>query len=178
MLRKLGFKGFVAAVAAFIGLQAATPAQAAVTVWKFTGTCFDCVAGSPGTPSTATGTLTLDNYTAGTALTAANYVSFSYSSLVFPTLNWGAITTFGGTLSEGFSDFYIGRDSASGPNYFGTSANSAWSLIRQTPEDVGIFGTWAIAAVPESATWAMMLVGFGALGAALRRPRRVSAYHA
>lgn len=37
-------------------------------------------------------------------------------------------------------------------------------------------GTLTISAVPEPATWAMMLIGFGAMGASLRRrPRRASA---
>ena len=35
-------------------------------------------------------------------------------------------------------------------------------------------GTGAVAAVPEPATWAMMLIGFGAMGVSLRRRRRTS----
>lgn len=39
--------------------------------------------------------------------------------------------------------------------------------ITDTPPSVG--------AVPEPATWAMMLLGFGLIGATLRRGRAVSA---
>lgn len=35
-------------------------------------------------------------------------------------------------------------------------------------------GTGAVAAVPEPATWAMMLMGFGAMGVSLRRRRKVT----
>ncbi len=35
-------------------------------------------------------------------------------------------------------------------------------------------GTGAVAAVPEPATWAMMLIGFGAIGVSLRRRRRAN----
>lgn len=36
------------------------------------------------------------------------------------------------------------------------------------------FGSSAVAAVPEPATWAMMLIGFGGMGVALRRRRRTA----
>jgi hypothetical protein len=40
---------------------------------------------------------------------------------------------------------------------------------------VGASYTNAVAGVPEPATWAMMLVGFGAIGGALRRRQKVAA---
>lgn len=39
---------------------------------------------------------------------------------------------------------------------------------------LGTFSTAAVAAVPEPATWAMMLIGFGAMGVSLRRRRRTA----
>lgn len=50
------------------------------------------------------------------------------------------------------------------PNYdFANTTNITWG--RFTPSAI-------ISAVPEPSTWAMMLVGFGAMGVALRRRRR------
>lgn len=42
-------------------------------------------------------------------------------------------------------------------------------------ENVGMPGTWSITAVPEPATWASMLVGFGGLGLAMRSRRKQAA---
>lgn len=43
-----------------------------------------------------------------------------------------------------------------------------------TPDFIGLRGITVdqVAAVPEPATWAMLIAGFGLVGAALRRPRR------
>ena len=47
------------------------------------------------------------------------------------------------------------------PNTFGTAGAATLTITRA-----------AVAAVPEPATWAMMLIGFGAMGVSLRRRRR------
>jgi hypothetical protein len=44
-----------------------------------------------------------------------------------------------------------------------------------TAADFGVDRVFVTAAVPEPGTWAMMLLGFGAIGASMRRRRRVSA---
>ena len=44
------------------------------------------------------------------------------------------------------------------------------------PESFLAFNRAAVAAVPEPATWGMMLVGFGVVGSAVRRRRRRAAY--
>jgi len=61
----------------------------------------------------------------------------------------------------------------------GTSVNGAWTLTiaDQFGADVGNLGSWDLSlngvsgAVPEPATWAMMLIGFGAIGVSMRRRR-------
>jgi hypothetical protein len=84
------------------------------------------------------------------------------------------------TIPYSNGDNYLGlRATLDGQDYYGyaytadtvlksfgfeTTANTAFTLNTST----------AAAAVPEAATWAMMLVGFGGIGAALRR-KRVSA---
>lgn len=56
-----------------------------------------------------------------------------------------------------------------------TGGNTVSSQVTTATGTFSIFYTYdnstAIAAVPEAATWAMMLVGFGGMGAALRRRR-------
>ena len=65
----------------------------------------------------------------------------------------------------------VGNGSGSTPSFVGYADN-----VTAT----GAFGTRsfnfaAAAAVPEPGTWAMMLVGFGGIGGAMRRQRRASA---
>ena len=71
----------------------------------------------------------------------------------------------------------------------GAGQTSATYIFRTNATNYSLGGTFTtqdgsvaqrpnfqpIAAVPEPATWAMMLVGFGAIGASMRRRRRVSA---
>lgn len=54
---------------------------------------------------------------------------------------------------------------------YGNSNLQAGNLI-EVVDDITFS---AISAVPEPSTWAMMLVGFGAIGASMRRRRRVAA---
>ena len=61
----------------------------------------------------------------------------------------------------------------------GTSVNGAWTLTiaDQFGADVGNLRSWDLSltgvsgAVPEPSTWAMMLIGFGAIGVSMRRRR-------
>ena len=48
---------------------------------------------------------------------------------------------------------------------YGVAVTDGVDLLNYT-------GGVAIAAVPEPATWAMMIVGFGAIGSSLRRANR------
>lgn len=67
---------------------------------------------------------------------------------------------FGPTLFEGTTAAPI----------FRTGTFRLSMMPRNVPSDVQIFDyTIRIAAVPEPATWAMMIAGFGLVGAALRR---------
>jgi hypothetical protein len=105
----------------------------------------------------------------------------------FPDRGSGILTYGPGTQFSSFTtpatipfsngDNYLGlRATLDGLDYYGyaytqdttlksfgfeTTANTAFTLNTST----------AAAAVPEPATWAMMLVGFGAMGGALRRKR-------
>lgn len=64
-------------------------------------------------------------------------------------------------VRQSFSFTGTGSDTLSFAAY--TDANY-WHL-----DDISVTGTSAIGAVPEPTTWAMMLIGFGALGVVMRR---------
>ena len=46
------------------------------------------------------------------------------------------------------------------------------TLSFQTPTGAGVLGTFNISAIPEPATWAVMLLGIAFIGAAMRTARR------
>lgn len=118
------------------------------------------------TSNTTTPTVTksstpfLDVYAAlrATGLTAAQ-VPAKIESLAF-----GQDVTLNGQLLH---TLFVGVDNdflaAAGPNQF--------YVFGFTDTDLPGFTQQAITPVPEPATWSMMMVGFGALGAALRRRR-------
>ena len=76
--------------------------------------------------------------------------------------NCDQLTIFAGSVSaiRYFSDGAFRRPGASGAT-FGSPATLQVALR-------------AVAAVPEPATWAMLLIGFGGLGFAMRRKERVT----
>lgn len=67
--------------------------------------------------------------------------------------------------------------------FFGLTADKAITAVTLTAAtttlvyiDEMTFGDAAVAAVPEPASWAMMIAGFGLAGAALRRRERVAGF--
>ena len=77
-----------------------------------------------------------------------------------------------GYASSGFCPF-----SPAGINFSGTARSISFGgVANQIVFDDVTFGSSApgVPAVPEPATWAMMLVGFGGMGVALRRRRKTA----
>jgi hypothetical protein len=76
----------LAASAAFVSLAALPAAQAATTSYVFSANCVDCAQAAGTSSYGVSGTLVLDNYTLGSAITFANFVSFTYngSNLISP----------------------------------------------------------------------------------------------
>ena len=68
----------------------------------------------------------------------------------------------------------LGSDAYAGGQAFGVQSypNCPNTPASNCDLNFRVSGTTAAAAVPEPATWVMMLTGFGALGFALRRPRK------
>ena len=71
-----------------------------------------------------------------------------------------------------FSNFAIGPNLSNGFEGDGSFGNrtNAWAF-----DILNVNSAIQVGAVPEPGTWALMLIGFGAVGASLRRRRRVSA---
>jgi hypothetical protein len=88
--------------------------------------------------------------------------------------NFGLVLT---DSADGFTvDFAYGPD---GPSFNGLSGFSlptgsfeTFGALRNQTFAFGANGSLLASAVPEPATWAMMLLGFGGMGVALRRRRR------
>jgi hypothetical protein len=88
------------------------------------------------------------------------------------------ITTAGGASS-------VFNIDGNGANRFGINATGGDLITSATLTSAAGFGTFSqlriggdralTAPVPEPATWAMMLIGFGAIGGAMRRRRTAGA---
>jgi len=98
-----------------------------------------------------------------------------------PGVYWMSVTPVSGSGGRSFESNTFGLNSVgvhtSGDDFWNSSFFGA-NFTNANNE--GVFPTFSSGvegsegAVPEPATWAMMLVGFGGLGAAMRRQRRVA----
>ena len=167
-------------IGAAAALIASTSASAAVYNFNFSGTGLFF-----GEALVGSGTLTTNGVSQVSSLNGYTYQTIT-----------GITGTFNGSQITGLANvtgsnnlFYL-----TGPFFvdgnglgFSTAAGSAVNLFVTTDTryrvNAGGLSTGfvtasasaAIAAVPEPATWAMMIGGFGVIGAAARRRRRVTA---
>lgn len=156
----------------------ANPAQAAV--FMVTGT-FATPAGAP--VGTLTGTFTTND-----ALTSVTAVDLNASA--FGSFAGFHYTSGNSNVTAQFLPQYFQLDSTSPTGnelrlYFSAPLTSSGATISPTfsyeaePSGGNRFPsgtvTRQLSAVPEAATWAMMLAGFGAVGLAMRRRQRVRA---
>lgn len=176
-------KAFKAAAAALVMMVSSAPAMAASFDYNFSlettggdsyvgsgifdadssGTSGDqttwLITGASGTLDMNPGTADTMRYTITGAPTIAGsqYFVFDQSGLLsadFSLNTTGQPIAVTGSISNGFFGAY-------GPETFGSAT---LSITARATDPVN-------GAVPEPATWGMMLVGFGAAGAALRRRR-------
>jgi len=156
------------ATAALVSLSAAMPASAATLVYNFTAS----------SPQATSFSFSLDNTAAPISVNSDSFVhsisSFKQNGTADNTVTAAEFydQAFGGGLIVSGNTLY-GQ-----PLYSGTLASptlltgnfTLFSTSAQT-NAVGTLNVMA-AAVPEPATWAMMLVGFGMMGASMRYRRR------
>ena len=155
-----------ATIATSLAALLATPASAATFLFNFSGT-----------GQTGSGTVTTDNMTfASRGFTAQTITGIT------GTYNGSAITGLIAGLFGSNNLYYL-----TGPSFvdgsglgFRTAAGNQVNLFYQDSapsyrvNTLNPFGSTFVSAtstpaVPEPATWAMMIAGFGAIGVALRR---------
>lgn len=175
-------KVFLGAASA-LALMVSAPAAAAEFY------TFDFTALTPGTPITSHNgsfILKLD----GSSLTLAA-VDFSVGSTVFDTTNTGTLLDFyqniGGTFfgvefgASGFDDFDLRLDFADPLDPTTFSPIDFWyttvgydNVAFAFDQNLTVTLIRTSSSIPESSTWALMLLGFGCAGMAIRYRRRQS----
>lgn len=178
-----------------LGLPEADPTFAGpVSVATFTGTNQSFSSYSENGITISAGRISssfADNYNSFGSYYDNNAGALSSISIGFASpvdafaFNWGAadviwnLQTFAGsTLIQSYALAFTGPSNRK--EYFGFTGNGITSatLTASSPGDwvfidnITIGATGDIGAVPEPSTWAMMLLGFAVMGAALRRSRR------
>jgi hypothetical protein len=162
--------------AAAAGMFAASPATAAQYIFNFSGTGFF------GGPLNGTGTLTTNN---ASFVNPLNGYTAQTITGITGTYNGSAITGLANVTGSNNIFYLTGPFFVDGNGLgFSTAAGAAVNLFitNDTSYRVNAGGlntglvtasaTAVTAAVPEPATWAMMILGFGAIGSAIRRMRR------
>ena len=160
----------ISCLSACLLLMGANASKASLLAYTFSPGSYYTYSGSPGNSpvigsfdfDTATGLLSNVNYTSvsGSFNIAGEYTPGDSTQLYFGPIgsaNYDVIQ-LAGSLNNG-----------------GTVA-----ILSGTHPGIPVYASGSLTtgagptAVPEPATWAMLLVGFGALGSVLRRRRRVS----
>lgn len=172
--------GWSAAAVLACGMSTSSFATAAVEAptvqaYSFAGDCGDC-------DGIGHGTLTLQNYTQGSEITEANFVSFTYeSNLIETSFDRSSLGSIAGELTNlpGPNDVsFFANEDADFFRFFSYSGG-AWCLGTglACTADEGDTHIWSLAAtgsVPEPLTWALMVSGFGLIGTQLRAARKLA----
>lgn len=145
-----------------------------------TATTINSVEGYINGGGGSTGTITI--YSDGNVPAAANAL-FTATFTTTPSASaWQGV--FGKSWNLAAGTYWVGFGSTGPDGMFGGAPNplpahaftSNGTWFRTSPINIGVRlagGLGGPGPVPEPATWAMMIAGFGAIGAAMRRRRRV-----
>ena len=175
---RLGFerepqmKRFGIAALTAVGMAIASPASAAVFGFNF-ATSTQLLGG----PVMGSGTFT----TSDTAMTIGGRTAFAITSITgmvngiainAPTGSYGNYFTTGGSFLDG-SGVTFNNASGGRIDFFFQDSAQQYRVNTFSPGSSSFVTATsaAVTAVPEAATWAMMLAGFGVIGASLRRRR-------
>lgn len=163
-------------IGAAIAALTAVPASAAQFVFDFsTSTAlFGGSVSGNGVFTTSDTPMTINGQTAflvtgisgtfnGSAITTPTLATFGNYFTTGPTFVDGSGIRFNTTTTSNISLFYDANQQSYRVNAINLGRSS---LVNATSARV--------AAVPEPATWGMMLIGFGVIGAAMRRRRRAA----
>jgi hypothetical protein len=131
----------------------------------------DAISGFQGAPASFSSTTNgVANVGPFSATPTVGYFPANSMSL-YPRLGIGGALNGGNVLLNGTDDFFFTFDaSAQGSTPAMLSFTSA-SFRTPFSATNAVVSPDAVAAVPEPTTWAMVLLGFGAVGCALRRRR-------
>ena len=176
---KMMMKTILAASVAVAGLSAASAADAATTYFDFTSSQFNLTfsLNAPVTPTTA---IPGQYFQASAPTATLNGSAATFPNLIF--LNSGYSGNGGHGIHGGgfsydsqFTDFFYGAQLYTGSESAPVFVNGTYNLTGYTNGVAGVLRISSSAgAVPETATWGMMIAGFGMMGASLRYRRRSS----
>ncbi len=161
-------------VAAVPVAASATPATPQLVVstqsqFSFTGTCTDCT-------GQGIGTLTLQNYTPGTALTTANFVYWSYNSNLLPNYFIDSVSHLSGSIGAVAGHDNVVFYNANFTKQFTSQSNGNWCTGNSCLADIGTNGTFSPAGTsspsPTPEPMTLSLVGTGLAALASLRKRR------
>ena len=163
-------KNIVMAAAAFASLSLAGQASAATYVGSWT---VDQGPSWTGVPAAYTGQEAAALLFGGVA---SDYLISTVDNLAANIDDLAWVSTYGGACSLSFpcgtkvaENFKI----STGGLYSNLGDTSAYVTDWAVGSQYTNYAFRATAAVPEPATWAMMLIGFGAMGVAMRRRSKV-----
>ena len=139
-------------------------------------------AGSSNDPGVTAAAYTSSVFGAPGGSTQLYVIDSDFDLLAQQNNNGGVLTPVGATgvnLGSRTSFDILGSDAfaSNGRNFYRVNLGTgATTLLGRTDESLfGIAIAGVNGAVPEPATWGMMIVGFGAVGATMRRRRRAAA---
>ena len=138
------------------------------------GVCEGCSGYSGTLPGNNTHYLTIPGNASAKLTSLAGLKTFSfymgsadtYNSIRFKGANGFDVTLNGGQFTQG----YVGQSWSWGKRVnFDFGADRVTEVILSSSGNSFEVDSFAVTAVPEPATWAMMIMGFGVAGALLRR---------
>jgi hypothetical protein len=158
------------AVAAMMLFVLAVPANAAIINWTLSGVTFDDGGKAVGTFSTDSSTGNVSTFdittTAGTSLGGSIYdvaTSFLYCDHCFFTYNSFVIATNDSLLSPYLEMAFANPLISQGVVDAFLLTGDSWECNDCAPKRYVVSG-FAVSAVPEPSTWAMLILGFAGLG--------------